>query len=391
MNAGRDFPLAAKEAWYGNRTCQKAPRPRTGARFIPAKSSSSARSVLRIFAAALPRLPLSWDSVFGETVATPYIDVGTYSTRSDLFLRSMSMDRLAAMEVFVLVVDTGSFSAAARRLHVGQPAVSKLVAQLEERLGVKLLVRTTRGLTATEAGLNYYERARRSIEEADEAELAARGAGSSLTGKLRVSAAVTFARIHLMPRLPEFLARHPGLEIDFVLDDRNVDLVQEGIDVGLRMGRLADSSLTARRIASVRHVVVGTPAYFARAGEPTAPAELSAHQAVIYAQKGGGAVWIFRRDGVEISVTLEGRLRVSAAEGVRAAVFAGAGIAIASEWMFAPEIVDGTVKAVLQNWELPHIDLWAVFPAGRTATTKARTFVSFVQEILNPSSSGANG
>jgi DNA-binding transcriptional LysR family regulator len=117
------------------------------------------------------------------------------------------MDRLAAMEAFVLVVDTGSFSAAGRRLHVGQPAVSKLVAQLEERLGVKLLVRTTRGLTATEAGLNYYERARRSIEEAEEAELAARGAGSSLTGKLRVSAAVTFTRIHLMPRLPEFLAR----------------------------------------------------------------------------------------------------------------------------------------------------------------------------------------
>ena len=301
------------------------------------------------------------------------------------------MDRLAAMEAFVLVVDTGSFSGAARRLNVGQPAVSKMVAQLEERLGVKLLVRTTRGLTATEAGLNYYERVRRSIEEADEAELAARGASSSLTGKLRVSAAVTFARIHLIPRLPEFLARHPGLEIDFVLDDRNVDLVQEGIDVGLRMGRLVDSSLTARRIASVRHMVVGTPAYFARAGEPTAPGELSAHQAVIYAQKGGGAVWIFRRDGVEISITLEGRLRVGAAEGVRAAVFAGAGIAIASEWMFAPEIANGTVKAVLQDWELPRIDLSAVFPAGRTATAKARAFVSFVQEILNPSSSGANG
>ncbi len=145
---------------------------------------------------------------------------------------------------------TASFSAAARRLNVGQPAVSKMVAQLEERLGVKLLVRTTRGLTATEAGLNYYERARRSIEEADEAELAARGAGSSLRGKLRVCAAVTFARIHLMPRLPEFLAQHPELEIEAVLDDRNIDLVHERIDVGLRMGRLADSTLTARRIAS---------------------------------------------------------------------------------------------------------------------------------------------
>src|SRR6185312_5135115 len=112
------------------------------------------------------------------------------------------------------------------------------------------------------------------------------------------------------------------------------------------------------------------------------PGELSAHEAVIYDQRTGGGVWMFRRDGVEVSVTLEGRLRVSAAEGVRAVVFAGAGIAIASEWMFAPELADGTVKAVLQDWELPKIDLWAVFPAGRTATIKARTFVSFVQEVL---------
>jgi DNA-binding transcriptional LysR family regulator len=292
------------------------------------------------------------------------------------------MDRLAAMEAFVVVVDTGSFSAAARRLNVGQPAVSKTVAQLEERLGVKLLVRTTRGLTATEAGLNYYERARRSIEEADEAELAARGAGSGLTGRLRICGAVTFASIHLMPRLPEFLMRHPELEMEVVLDDRNIDLVQEGIDVALRMGQLSDSSLTAKRIASGRHVVVGTPAYFARAGEPTAPDDLAAHQAVIYDQGGGGRDWTFQRDDAEIAVTLKGRLRVSAAEGVRAAVLADAGIAVASEWMFSPEIAEGTVKVILQDWELPRIGLWAVFPAGRTVTTKARTFTQFVQEVM---------
>ena len=300
------------------------------------------------------------------------------------------MDRLAAMEAFVLVVDTGSFSAAARRLNVGQPAVSKLVAQLEERLGVKLLVRTTRGLTATEAGLNYYERARRSIEEADEAESAARGAGSGLTGRLRICGAVTFARIHLMPRLPEFLARHPELEMEVVLDDRNIDLVQEGIDVALRMGQLSDSSLTAKRIASGRHVVVGTPAYFERTGKPTAPCDLAAHQAVIYDQEAGGQDWIFQRDDAEIAVTLKGRLRVSAAEGVRAAVLANAGIAVASEWMFSPEIADRTVQMVLQDWELPRIDLWAVFPAGRTATTKARTFTQFVQEVMRAPSGAAS-
>jgi DNA-binding transcriptional LysR family regulator len=292
------------------------------------------------------------------------------------------MDRMAAMEAFVLVVDTGSFSAAARRLNVGQPAVSKLVAQLEEKLGVKLLVRTTRGLTATEAGLNYYERARRSIQEADEAELVARGAGKSLTGRLRIAAAVTFARIHVMPHLPEFLQQHPDLEIEVVLDDRNVDLVREGIDVALRMGRLADSSLAAKRVTSGRHVVVGTPAYFAKAGEPTEPSGLTAHEAVIYDQGGGGADWSFERGGATVVVTLKGHLRVSAAEGVRAAVLANAGLAITSEWMFAPEIANGTVTVVLQDWKLPQIDLWAVYPTGRTATAKARIFTQFVQEVM---------
>lgn len=298
------------------------------------------------------------------------------------------MDRLAAMEAFALVVDAGSFSATARRLNVGQPAVSKLVAQLEDRLGVKLLMRTTRGLTATEAGLNFYERARRAIEEADEAELAARGAGRGLTGKLRVCATVTFARMHLMPHIPEFLARHPDLEMDLVLDDRNIDLVQEGIDVGLRMGRLVDSSLTAQNIGSARRAVLGTPAYFGRAGEPEAPSDLTTHDAVIYALRGGGSVWTFRRDGTELAVTLNSRLRVTAAEGVRAAVLGNAGIAIASEWTFAPEIATGAVKAVLVDWELPRMDLWAVFPAGRTATTKVRTFTSFVREVMHKADAG---
>lgn len=294
-------------------------------------------------------------------------------------------DRLRAMQAFVLVVDSGSFSRAARHLNVGQPALSKSIAQLEDRLGVKLLVRTTRGLSPTEAGLNFYERARRLIEEADEAELAVRRAGAGLVGKLRVSAAVTFARIYLMPRLPEFLAQHPELEMEVVLDDRNIDLVREGIDIALRMGKLADSSLTARRIASCRHVVLGTPAYFKRAGLPKTPDDLAAHEAVIYTQRGRGAAWAFQRKGVESTVTLRGRLHVTAAEGVRAAVFANAGIAIASEWMFGPEIADGTVKTVLQDWELPPMDLWAAFPAGRTPATKARRFADFVEGVMHAS------
>jgi DNA-binding transcriptional LysR family regulator len=301
----------------------------------------------------------------------------------------MGMDRLAAMETFVRVVESGSFSAAARLLNVGQPAVSKTVAQLEERLGVRLLMRSTRRLSPTEAGQNFYDRARRAIEEADEAEQAARGAGASLTGRLRICAAVTFARLHVVPRLPKLLAAHPGLTMEVVLDDRVIDLVEEGIDVALRMGSLGDSSLTARKLASGPRHVLGTPSYFARSGVPATPAELIGHAAVIYIQGGEGATWSFRQGATEVSVNVSGPLRVSAAEGVRAGVLAGMGVAIASAWMFSPELASGAVKAVLTDWSLPPIDLWAVYPTGRMPSVKARTFAAFVEAELREQDSTA--
>jgi DNA-binding transcriptional LysR family regulator len=294
----------------------------------------------------------------------------------------MEMDRLAAMEVFVRVVDAGSFSGAAKQLRVGQPAVSKMVAQLEDRLGVRLLLRSTHGLTPTEAGRNFYVRAKRSIEEAAEAELAARGAGATLAGRLRISAAVTFARLHIIPRLPLFLAEHPALNVDVCLDDRTIDLVEAGIDVALRMGELADSALTARKIGESPRRVIGSTAYFDAMGVPETPADLEEHQAVVYEQRVGGTEWTFRRGKNEITVTIDGRVRVSAAEGVREGVFAGLGIAIASEWMFSPELKSGAVTSVLDDWLLPPTDLWAVFPTGRQASAKARAFVSFIEQQI---------
>jgi DNA-binding transcriptional LysR family regulator len=291
------------------------------------------------------------------------------------------MDRLASMETFVRVVETGSFSGAARQLRVGQPAVSKSVAQLEEYLGVKLLTRSTRGLTPTEAGLGYLERARRALDEAAEAEFAARGAGAGLKGRLRICAAVTFARIHLVPLLPKFLARNPDLDLEVILDDRQVDLVREGIDVALRMGKLADSALAARRIARCKRLVLGTPAYFDHAGIPSTPADLGKHQAVVYLQE--GSVWSFRRENSELAVTVQSRLRMTAAEGVRAAVLADAGLTIASEWMFSPELRSGAVRAVLSEWSLPALDLWAVFPTGRSTTAKTRAFVDFFERTFS--------
>ena len=299
------------------------------------------------------------------------------------------MDRLAAMAAFIRVVDTGSFSAAARQLRLGQPAISKTIAALEERLGTRLLLRSTRGLTATEAGQNFYEHARRALEEADEAELAARGAGAGLSGRLRVGAAITFARLHIIPRLGAFLAQHPALEVELVLDDRAIDLLEEGIDVGLRIGRLADSSLTARRIGESRLLVLGTPAYFAACGEPATPADLARHQSVVYMQRGGGDAWTFRRGDAEAPVTLQGRVRSSAAEAIRAAVLADLGLAVATSWMFAPELKAGVVKEVLTDWKLPALDLWAVFPTGRRASAKARAFAAFAAELI--ASDGLSG
>ena len=298
------------------------------------------------------------------------------------------MDRLAAMETLVAVIESGSFSAAARRLHVGQPAVSKTIAQLEARLDTRLLVRSTRGLTPTEAGQAFYERALRAIEEADEADLLARGAGADLVGRLRVCAAVTLSRLHIVPHLGRFLDAHPGLWMDVVLDDRNVDLREEGIDVALRLGNLADSSMTARRVASSPLAVLGTPAYFQAHGTPSSPVELAKHQAVIYAQPGFGGSWTLRRKSVEVPVVLPARIKLTAAEGVREAVMADLGLAIASEWMFGPELASGKVVRVLADWSLPPVDLWAVFPSGRLVSAKARAFVSFVEDILAEASYG---
>jgi DNA-binding transcriptional LysR family regulator len=290
------------------------------------------------------------------------------------------MDRLQAMAAFVRVVDTGSFSGAARQLGVGQPAVSKTIAQLEERLQVRLLVRSTHALTPTDAGLRFYERARLAIREVDEAELEARGAGAGLSGRLRVSAATTFARLMVVPRLSEFMARHPSLDIDVILDDRVIDLVSEGIDIALRLGTLADSTAVARKLASGGRSVVATAAYLAHAGTPKVPADLAHHHAVVYSQLGEN--WVFRKGDMEASVAVRGRLRVSAAEGMRAAILADMGLAVASDWMFAPELASGAVQRMLPDWTLPPINLWAVFPTGRLTSAKARAFADFVESTL---------
>jgi DNA-binding transcriptional LysR family regulator len=292
------------------------------------------------------------------------------------------MDRLREMEIFVRAVESGSFSAAARDLKLGQPAISKMILGLEDRLGVRLLVRSTRQLSPTDAGVAFYERALRAIVEANEAEAAAQGAGAGLEGRLRICAPVTFARLHLVPKLGAFLDAHPKLRLELVMDDRLVDLVAENIDAGLRLGTLTDSALKARKLAQAERLVVAAPAYLARRGVPNVPTDLLEHDGIIYGQSSGGQEWLFRRGTSETSIHIETRLTLSAAEGVREAVLAGQGFTISSRWMFAAELESGEVVPVLTDWALPAMDLWVIYPSGRLTSTKARAFVKWFEKVI---------
>jgi len=294
----------------------------------------------------------------------------------------MGTDRLAAMAIFLRVVDAGSFSAAATQLGVGQPSISKAVAQLEERLGVRLLVRSTRSLSLTDAGRTFYENAKNAIEGVNHAERVARGAGG-LSGTLRVSASLCFSRIHVMPRLPEFLAQHPGIDINIIVNDRYVNLAEEGVDLALRTGKFTDTSLNVRKLAQVPIRVMATGAYWKTHEKPETPNDLLAHECVILEREGKLIdEWLFRKGALESSMKMRGRLKVSAPEGLREAVLSGLGMVVVSEWLFSPELASGAVESVLDDWVLPMHDLWAVFPVGGLDGAKAREFVAFVERCM---------
>jgi DNA-binding transcriptional LysR family regulator len=292
------------------------------------------------------------------------------------------MDRFQAMETFVRVIETGSFSAAARDLRMGQPAISKAIAGLESDLGIRLLVRSTRKLYPTDAGKAFYDKAKVALNEADEAWSSAKGEGKDLTGRLRICAPVTFARLHVMPRLKGFLEAHPHLRLECIMDDREIDLLAENIDVALRMGALRDSGLTARKLASAPRLVVATPDYLERRGVPQTPTDLLAHSGVIYAQAVGGEEWRFRKGTSETSIRMTGQISVTAAEGLREGVLAGLGVGIASRWMMAREIESGAVIPLLTDWQLMPIDLWAVYPTGRLQSAKVKAFVAWIERVI---------
>jgi DNA-binding transcriptional LysR family regulator len=291
-------------------------------------------------------------------------------------------DHLEALRLFVRVARKGSFSAAGRDLGVPQPTVSRIIAELEKRIGVALLTRTTRAVTLTEAGVDFLARVEPLLAALEEAEHAARGTGE-LRGLLRVGVSSSFAVREVAPRLPDFMARHPALRVELMLDDQRTDLVSEGGDLALRLGVLADSSATARKLASWPRVLVAAPAYLAHAGAPSIPADLAAHTLILGPVRGVQA-WSFLKGGKAVSVRVEGRLSVSANEAATAAAAAGLGIAQMGLVGCRREIEAGLLERVLPDWDMGLIDLHAVFPAGRAAKPSARAFADFLDRELSP-------
>jgi DNA-binding transcriptional LysR family regulator len=299
---------------------------------------------------------------------------------SDLYARCMS-DRLRELTAFIRAAETGSFSRVARELGVSQPSISRMVADLEARLGVKLLLRTTRNVTPTDAGRAFLERARRILGDLDDAENAARGV-DSLRGTLRVVLSGAFGTREVIPCLPGFVARHPKLGIELQMSDRTEDLIAEGADMALRLGPLPDSGFGARLLGKAPRLLVASPGYIARKGTPQTPADLARHDCVLGPGLSGRAGWSFTQSGKASSVTVEGSIKVTSADGVIACAKAGLGIAVASRWMCRAELEAGEVVAILSDYQLDWVEVHAVYPAGRSPSLKVRTFSDYLAAQL---------
>jgi DNA-binding transcriptional LysR family regulator len=290
-------------------------------------------------------------------------------------------DRFFALRLFSRVARTGSFSAAGRELGLSQPSASRIVAVLEEEVGVALLTRTTRAVTLTEAGLDYLARIEPVLAALEEADHAARGTGE-LRGLLRVGASASFAAREVIPRLAGFTRLHPALRIEFVLSDQRQDLVSEAVDVALRIGVLNDSNAVARRIGVTHRILAASPAYLERAGTPKIPSDLSTHAVIVGPAGVGSEAWTFHKDGKATSVRVEGQIISNGGEGSTAAAVAGLGIVSTGHLSCRAEITSGSLARVLPDWAMASANVNAVLPAGRAAKPSARAFTDFLVKAL---------
>ncbi|MDQ0568862.1 DNA-binding transcriptional LysR family regulator [Variovorax paradoxus] len=290
------------------------------------------------------------------------------------------MDRLLAMEMFVRVVETGSFSKAALEFHTTQPTVTKQVAATEARLKVRLLNRNTRGVSLTEPGALYYEKCKSIVREAAEADSIVQLRQNQAQGLLRIGTSVAFGRRVVVPLALEYMRRHPQVQLDLSFEDRYVDLIAQGIDVAIRMGKLADSSLGARYLGTNPWAMVAAPGYLKKHGTPKRAQDLSAHVALIYSSVVGDEFWrMHTPKGDPVTVPVSGRFRSNNLSAVLAAARDGLGIALMPRYVASESLASGKVLEVLGDHKLPEQEIHAVFPSPKLVPGKVSGFVAFLQ------------
>lgn len=295
------------------------------------------------------------------------------------------MDRLTSMATFVKAVDLGSFAAAAAELAMSPQMVAKHVSYLEARLATRLLNRTTRRQSLTEIGKTYYERCKAVLAEADWADAAADNATGTPRGRLRINAPLSFGTHTLTPLVVRYLRQYPEVEIELILNDRYVDLIEEGFEAVFRIGRLADSSLTARALRPFRLLACASPEYLQERGAPREPADLHAHQCLGYVgTRAAASDWRFMRDGQKIDIQIHSQLQVNNAAALLSGALAGFGIAFISEDLARSSIASGQLVRVLPEFETPSRPMYLLFHADRRMTTKLRSFIDLVTEELGP-------
>jgi DNA-binding transcriptional LysR family regulator len=291
------------------------------------------------------------------------------------------MDRYHAMRVFVRIADTGGFAEAARQLHLSPPAVTRAVAALEDAIGARLLIRTTRSVKLTEAGQRYVEDCRRILAAIDEAEASAAGTFAKPTGVLTVTASVLFGQIYIMPIITEFLDLYPEVTGRMLFLDRVTNLVEEGIDVAIRIGHLPDSSYNAVKVGSVKRVICGSPRYFERHGIPGHPSDLQQHRIVAATSASGSVEWRFCKGG-KLPVQLRPALFCNSNDAVISAACSGWGLTRVHSYQVEPSLIDGRLQTVLEDFEQEPLPIHIVHPEGRNASAKVRAFVDFAASKL---------
>lgn len=295
------------------------------------------------------------------------------------------MENLTDIAIFCRVVDTGSFTTAAEQLGLSRAVVSKYVTRLEARLGARLLNRTTRRLSLTEAGSTLYEGSSGALSRIEEVEVEISQLQSEPRGLLKVSAPMSFGIQHLAPALPEFLERHTGIAVEMRMDDRIVDVVEEGFDLAIRIAALKESTLVARKLAPCRLIVCASPAYLERRGTPLTPEDLRAHNCIIYTYIARPNIWRFTSpEGIEVSVAVRGNLRVNNGIVERDAALTGLGIALIPSFQVGDVIRDGRLRQLLSGYRAQDVSVYAVYPERRYLSPKVRAFIDFCAERFGP-------